>query len=577
MTGLPSPSILLGTPSKENWYPGQEKAFSGIMDWISTSSRFLGVSAPTGSGKTILALLTARFSGQRTCILTATKGLMDQYMRDALPLGGVTVRGQNNFRCTLVPILTADEGPCHEGLSCSFSRSGGCSYREQLRRSLDAQIVITNYAYYLAQTRFSTGLGVFGLIILDEAHSSFGALENHLTVYLDRLSIESIGLQFPSLPTSEIFSKDNIRKSKKKEPAKVANSPVDGSTDSPADDPATTDAITQPDLWAQWQSWASCSAPIAQEYTEKLATEVRELHEKESPVPGALSRSYRSAKSTLAKLQSLSSSSGDWIIEQVHHGIRFTPRWVADKGAALFQNVPKIMLMSAILSHKTADSIGVPVGADRTWLEVGSYFPPQNTPIYHIPTARINYHSDDYATTIWQARIDQIIQRRLDRKGIIFTVSYDRARFLLSRSRYKDIMLTHSTGDVTVVVDRFKRADPPKVLVSPTVTTGWDFPMIESGHGKPQYIIVGKVPWPDTKDLVLQARHEDDKDWSSYLAMETLIQETGRCSRGFDDKCEIFVIDDNITWYLWNFKHFAPKWFMERWHGSLTCVPDPML
>jgi Rad3-related DNA helicase len=228
------------------------------------------------------------------------------------------------------------------------------------------------------------------------------------------------------------------------------------------------------------------------------------------------------------------------------------------------------MLMSAILSQKTADSIGVPVGEDRSWLEVGSYFPPQNTPIWHIPTARINYRTDDYGTTIWQSRIDQIIQRRLDRKGIIFTVSYDRARLLLSRSRFKDIMLTHSTGDVSLVVNRFKAMKPPAVLVSPTVTTGWDFPGLN-------YIIVGKIPYPDTKDLVLQARHADDKEWSAYLAMDTLVQECGRGTRSSTDKCEVLVLDDNWQWWWPAYRKFAPQWFRERVRGSLTCVPEPLV
>jgi Rad3-related DNA helicase len=246
------------------------------------------------------------------------------------------------------------------------------------------------------------------------------------------------------------------------------------------------------------------------------------------------------------------------------------PKWVSNYAHHLFQSIPKVALMSAILSHRSLDYLGVPGGEDRAWIEMDSHFPPQNTPIWHIPTARINYRTDDYGSTLWCSRIDQIIQRRLDRKGIIFTVSYERARMLLSRSRFKDIMVTHSTGDVIQVVEKFKKMSAPAVLVSPSVTTGWDFPGLD-------YIIVGKLPYPDTKDEVTQARHEEDKEWTSYLAMETLVQESGRGTRSATDRCEVLICDDSFKWYWYRYKQFAPRWFQLRVRGSLQSVPDPLV
>jgi len=146
---------------------------------------------------------------------------------------------------------------------------------------------------------------------------------------------------------------------------------------------------------------------------------------------------------------------------------------------------------------------------------------------------------------------------------------------LLSRSRFKDIMFTHSTGDVIQVVEKFKKASAPAVLVSPSVTTGYDFPMDISGHGVPQYIVIGKIPYPDTRDLVTEARHKDDKDWTSYMAMETLVQSCGRMTRSENDKCEVMCIDDNFKWFAYKFSHFAPSWFRARIKGSLETVPNP--
>lgn len=523
---LPPPSTLLGVPKFGTWFVGQEDTFHKTIAWFHDTPRFLGVAAPTGTGKTLIALLTARLSGARTIILTATKGLQAQYILDLQPLGGVSVVGQNNFDCALIPSLRADEGPCHDGMPCSLKQSM-CQYHIQLQKALAAKIVVTNYAYYLAQTNFSSGIGDAGLLILDEAHQAFGAMESFLTIHLSRLEVESMGIQFPSSDNTDISQ------------------------------------------WSVWQSWAELSLPIAQEVVSSIDTDLKAARSSGGQVPGHLSRSFRTAKAVSARLERLAHVEKDWVIERTTHGFRFTPKWVAQYSDSLFGKVPKVMLMSAILSRKTADSLGVPQAPDCAWVDAESYFPPENTPIWHIPTARINFRTDDFGSTVWVSRIDQIIQRRPDRKGIIFTVSYERTRMIMQRSRFANIMLTHSTNDVVYVVNKFKAMKAPVVLVSPSVTTGWDFPGLD-------YIIVGKVPYPDTLNPVLKARHEDDKDWSSFLAMETLIQECGRGTRSAQDRCEILCVDDAIRWFWHTYRGFAPKWFQARYRGSLVCVPDPL-
>jgi len=135
-------------------------------------------------------------------------------------------------------------------------------------------------------------------------------------------------------------------------------------------------------------------------------------------------------------------------------------------------------------------------------------------------------------------------------------------------------MITHSTRDVVDAVNMFKDSSPPIILVSPSVTTGYDFPMLE---GNPQYIVIGKIPYGDTSDLVMKARHEDDKEWSSYMAMETLIQSWGRATRGVDEKSEVIIVDDSWLWYWKKYSDFAPRWFRGRVLRSRSTVPDPLV
>jgi Rad3-related DNA helicase len=216
---------------------------------------------------------------------------------------------------------------------------------------------------------------------------------------------------------------------------------------------------------------------------------------------------------------------------------------------------------------KTAALLGIGTD-DMKWKEYPTDFPSERRPVIHVPTARINHRASDSILRIWLSRIDQIIDRRLDRKGIIHTVSYARQKMIVDNSRHRDIMLLNDSKNTRDVVDLFKRSDPPCVLVSPSLGTGWDFPYEEC-----EYIVVGKIPFPDTRSRIIKARQERDKDYVNYLAAQDLVQSAGRGMRAQDDRCEVIVIDDNIKWFLKRNKSHLPRSFLRSVKWAQT-VPE---
>ena len=262
------------------------------------------------------------------------------------------------------------------------------------------------------------------------------------------------------------------------------------------------------------------------------------------------------------KLERLSKSEY-WVMEK-GETTTFDPVWVSPYAPLLFQKVEKVLLLSAILTPKHTDKLGI----KPKWLRASSPFPALNTPITHIKTVRIDHRTKDGEMLFWADRIDDIIGGRLDRKGIVFTVSYRRAEFFKNNSRYADILYMHDSRNVAEVVRRFKEAPPPAVLVSPAVTTGWDFPQDDC-----RYIVVGKVPYPDTRGALIKARKESDKEWPDFIAMETLVQECGRGSRSKEDQCEVLIVDDNWLWWWRRNKDMAPIWFQARYTGSVGLIP----
>jgi Rad3-related DNA helicase len=211
-------------------------------------------------------------------------------------------------------------------------------------------------------------------------------------------------------------------------------------------------------------------------------------------------------------------------------------------------------------------------GEEYEFYETASPYPPERRPIIHVKTARVNHKMSDIARERWIGRVDEIIERRQGVKGIIHTVSYERARHLLSRSRFASAMLLPGSSDNASVVERFKRSDvsSSNILVSPSVHTGHDF-----AGDLARYQIIVKVPYPDTRFGLAAARAAEDEDWARRQAATTLVQMSGRIVRGPGDWGETLVIDDNILDLYTRHKYLFPQWFRSAFRSQIE-IPEAL-
>jgi Rad3-related DNA helicase len=59
----------------------------------------------------------------------------------------------------------------------------------------------------------------------------------------------------------------------------------------------------------------------------------------------------------------------------------------------------------------------------------------------------------------------------------------------------------------------------------------------------------------------MAARNERNKVYVNYLAMQEIVQASGRGTRFKLDRCEVFIVDSNVLWFLQQNKGLAPRWF----------------
>jgi len=489
----------------------RENQSEAVESIVDTPERFLVQVCPTGFGKSLTYMTAAMLSPGRAVLLTSTKGLQTQLMNDFGHMPEVEdMRGRGNYPCRLNTHVNCDLGACVFGVKCSMKEEGGCFYFDQLRRAKSAKIIITNYAYWMSQNGFSDGIGKFELMVLDEAHSA----PDHVISFI-----------------AVDFSKKN----------RIESKILD-----------LNDSL--PNTSHGWYIWAC-------DKLDDVNNQIQSAKERRKE------KLYLQLKRTKEKLDRLTSIDATWVWEEDDYHVGLSPIWPAPfTEEVLFMGIDKVVLTSATVVAKTANLMGVDDAKVEEWPHT---FPLANRPLIHVPTVRMNYRNGAAEERQWLSRLDQIIRDRVGTKGVIHTVSYKRRDLVLSSSKYADYMITHSNKDTEMVVHQFKASQDPLILVSPSMATGWDFPDDEC-----RWQVIIKLPYPDSRGNILKARSKADKDYTSYITMQQLIQACGRGVRTKDDWCETFIIDDNIQWFIDHYSHLSVAWFKGAYQKKIT-IPKP--
>lgn len=464
------------------------------------------ITMPTGLGKSGTYIAGANLSGAKTVILTSTKGLQDQLMKDFAKIGMVEVRGKANYICPAKHGPTAEFGLCNYGMKCEMMK-GGCPYYDALRRFIHSRICVTNYAMWLATGELLNA----ELLVMDEGHSAPDQLANSLTVKFNLQDLSEAGLGLSPVLEEEWETVLEYE----------------------AGLFLTTQEISAVD--------PELSSPFHRDLLPRIAKALRIIRKLRRIAGGEVVTKWEGETCTVSPVQ--------------------TNRYLH----LLNKDAGKMVIISATATPRTAEMLGL---EQFKHLDFKSPFPVENRPVIQIPTIKMDRNTTNLAP--WVSRIDQIIGKRLDRKGIIHTVSYERAKFLIKHSRYAINMIHHASSSTAKAVKAFIRAKAPCILVSPSLSTGWDFP-----YDQCAYQIISKVPFPDATDPVFKARCKLDKLLPFYLAWQEIIQASGRGMRGEDDFCETFIIDDHFSWLKGRYKSLAPSWFLDAIIRSDT-IPEPI-
>ena len=501
--------------------------------------RFMAAGIPAGGGKSALAVTLGELSGGKYAIITATKGLENQYVDDCPQL--VNVRGRRNYRCYDPDHVGDETWDCERGYEegCKLCDTGMCSYRLQVERAKEAKGIVTNDMYWMTvRSRNQQALegeeyGAIRLLIVDEAHKSSDSLSR------------CVGAWFPNTELHN-WADELVR------------------------------GCVEAAKGAEWgfveQTWLDALTLMWSGVTERMR-EIAEWFDSDAAA-FRVSKEFRKLSKMAGDLERIVTLGTDrnWIWRLTRSGVAFDCIWPGRYAERyLWTGVEKIVLMSGTLRTKALTMVGL--SESKYWFkEWPRQFPAANNPVVWIP--RYDATGKVKRSTMGRKATDEDLGIAIERaheiydewaphwKGLVQTASYRRAEWLQSQSKYGRYMLLNKRGESAgEMLEKFKAAPEPRdtgkpvILVSPSYTTGYDIPMDQSW----QHVL--KMPFADRSDPVVQARCESDPDWYDYDVGQVFQQSTARTVRKKTHKATIMVTDDAIG----RFRNYAGQKHWSSW------------
>jgi Rad3-related DNA helicase len=542
-----------------------------IESAVKSGYRHIFFEAPTGFGKTPVAIALARFLGS-SHVCTATKDLQTQYRRD-FPFV-VEVKGRGNFPCIVKEDMGLDEscdyGPCvkDDVYDCIYKtrlmdyRVEGegtireivrldpfaerkyvdkmhnkskivelewkpCHYFHQKWIGARSSHTVYNYRYFLSDVFYAGTAQKKNLLVLDEAHQLESEVGNFRSFTIRKNMLPFLKLKIPDRNVADIETWLDFcieLKERLFEFAQKAEGIIERSNQRVAVEP----------------------------FTEKNLID-------------ALER-----EATLAAvIDDMKAKKDNWIVSGVQRDsanqltkVTLMPLEVSGYFDSILDKGSVSLFMSATILSK--DYLCKTTGLDSDKVKFirieESDFPVNNRRIYMKNTAWLNARTMNENMPKIAQEVDNIMSKHKDQKGIIHTTSYSQLQFIKDNIKENAgrLIETGAGLDRSEVLEKHYSSKKPTVLISPSLHLGVD---LKDDFSRFQVIV--KVPYPDLTDKRIAKMKERDPKWYTWNTVLRLVQAYGRSVRSKDDYATTYILDSSISYLLKSAQDLVPEWFTE--------------
>lgn len=512
--------------------PFQEESIKWLLG---SDKRFTILEAPTGSGKTLIAMAAGVANGSLT-YMVHSKVLQNQVTEDFPEARSLF--GRANYSCTMDAELSCDECIHSKHYPCEYKYT--CPYEVQKRVVLGARLKILNYDYFLSEVNYVGRFRDANFLIIDEADNLENTLINFCTLTFSQYAINRLGLGEPARKTAK--SKEGI------EP---------------------------------WRDFAQTAKYRVVSILNKLDFEIKDMGEIKGEFRIKKVKERTRVKRLLEKIDLfLNNVDETWIFDDrgesdtfnTNYGTKymplqnyvFRPLWLNEDLAEefLWKHGKKWVLMSAsfLPQHILTKTLGIPPN-EVDYQCTPSTFPPERRPIHIEPVANLTSKTMDAELPALVQRIKEIVDSHPQDKGLIHAVSYKLANQIVNGVQ-NSRLTTHNSSDRQAKLDYFVESGLPLVMVSPSMERG-----VNLEQDLCRFIIVAKAPFLNLGDKIVSSRVYSNgtvgRDWYQATMLLTVLQGCGRGMRSEDDYCEVYILDEQFQRVYNKRPLLLPEWWRE--------------
>lgn len=483
--------------SIERYVAGQKDIVERIKN---SSKKVIILSAPTGVGKSLIAMMCGNYIAYHTNYICTTKVLQNQ-LRDDFGEAFV-MKGRSNYKCdkfwTKDNDITA--GDCVG--KCMDVKKGiiNCEYETAKDNMFQSKYRVLNTAYWLCETNYVGKLSGEKLVVIDEADR------------LDGETVNFIGL---------VISKDDIYKYRLKAPTHMTKV-------------------------ESWKTWGKKTYEIMdRKYPGGMRKDERDKE---------VVRGYRFKFKIMSFNKMVDET---WIFEKTKFGSWvFKPIWINKELGQeyIWKHANKFILMSA--TPPMPSSIGLS-NNEVDLIEVESSYPVENRWVYYNGVVDMSYKNRNNHRNVIK-HVEAIMNKHKDHKGIIHTCSYKLRDMVLYEAKNSGRFITHDSKNKEEKMKEFLNSrERNSIFLSPSSERG-----ISLDGDKGRFCIWLKVPNANLGDKQIAARAYSrpfGNEWYSRNTMQTIVQGCGRVVRSYDDWGYSYILDSQFS----KIKQYCPEWFLK--------------